>query len=173
MPMPKSEIPVTFKFAGDMLSQAWYFNRFRVDVIAESVLVTTALTSELGGTPVVNGFVVSLADVEMNKHRSLDYLGALAADVGDQVQDTKLQFSAPPVRVYPVNLMNLSRMNDVGEIALYRYSMHSLLTTTREADKSSSKKSGAAEVQCYPVVLFRSSTFVQLDLIKELFDAVG
>jgi hypothetical protein len=169
-------IPATFQFIGDSFSQAWYFNRFRCDPMDGNVLVTTALVSSSGQTPVVNGFVLSKGDIEANKERSMHYLADLETALHSPAADEDLPplFAASPERIYPVNLMNLSRMDEVGEIALYRYSMHTLLTVTREAaakqsEKGAAKASEKNTVPCYPVVMFRCTASVQLAFLKELF----
>jgi hypothetical protein len=74
-------------------------------------------------------------------HYLADLETALHSSVADE--DLPPLFAASPERIYPVNLMNLSRMDEVGEIALYRYSMHTLLTVTREAAAKQSEKSAA------------------------------
>jgi len=169
-------IPATFQFIGDSFSQAWYFNRFRCDPIDGNVLVTTALVSSSGQTPVVNGFVLSKRDIEANKERSMAYLADLETALHSSAADEEIPplFAVSPERIYPVNLINLSRMDEVGEITLYRYSMHTLLTVTKEtAAKSSEKAVGKSAdkntVPCYPVVMFRCTATVQLAFLKELF----
>lgn len=141
-----------------------------------NILVTTALVSASGQTPVVNGFVLSKRDIGANKDRSMQYLAGLETALESSAADEEVAplFAASPERIYPVNLMNLSRMDLVGEITLYRYSMHTLLTATREVAEKSSDKTAAkvAEkntVPCYPVVMFRCTAAVQLAFLKELF----
>lgn len=124
----------------------------------------------------VNGFVLSKRDIDGNKERSMQYLADLStsSDSATDESEPPALFAASPERIYPVNLMNLSRMDEVGEIALYRYSMHTLLSVTREAaakgtDKAASKVADKNIIPCYPVVMFRCTTAVQLALIKDLF----
>ncbi len=169
-------VPVSFEFVGDSFSHAWYFNRFRCDPMDGNILVTTALVSSSGQTPVVNGFVLSKRDILANKDRSMQYLADLDSSLGSSAGESEASqlFAASPERIYPVNLMNLSRMDQVGEIALYRYSMHTLLTVTREAaakpsDRSAAKIAEKNAVSCYPVVIFRCTASVQLAFLKELF----
>jgi hypothetical protein len=169
-------VPATFQFVGDRFNQAWYFNRFRCDPLDENTLVTTALVSSSGQSPVVNGFVLSKRDIEANRDRSMEYLAELDTSLAsaDAEVDSPPLFAASPARIYPVNLMNLSRMDQIGEISLYRYSMHTLLTTTRElaakgSDKAVAKIADKRAIPCYPVVVFRCSAKVQLAFLKELF----
>ena len=155
---------LTFEFVGDQFPHAWYFNRFRCDPQDDgSILVTTALVLKNGGMPVVNGFVISKRDLGATKARSLKYLGDLNT-VADEAEDSAQSLVLAPSRVYPINLMNLSRVDDVGEIALYRYSMHTLLN----AAKASKGATTIKPIACYPVVLFRSAISVQFALLQEL-----
>jgi hypothetical protein len=161
----------TFQLLGDKFEHAWYFNRFRCDPLEGSVLVTTALVSESGGMLAVNGFVLSDNDIKNNKERALKYVAEVAPDV-DTDDSGPHSISVPPSRVYPVNHINLARMDDVGETGLFRYSIHTLLTTakTKGADKTpGAEKVGATPVPCYPVVMFRSDLAVQIALLRELY----
>jgi hypothetical protein len=171
--MPKSEINVTLKFVGDQFPHAWYFNRFRCDVQGPSILVTTALITAGGGTPAVNGFVISRRDLELTKQRSEKYFQELSGEF-DAEEDAASELLIAPTRVYPINYINLSRIDEVGEMSLYRYSMHTMLTEVRKGDKAGDKAGVKAPadkiaISCYPVVMFRSEVTVQISLLKDLF----
>jgi hypothetical protein len=105
----------------------------------------------------------------------LKYLAEIDASL-DGGDDETAGLVLQPSRVYPINYMNLSRMDETGEICLYRYSMNTLLQSTKQAAKgvekgvkSAAKPAEAGFVPCYPVVMFRSDLPVHIGLLKELF----
>jgi hypothetical protein len=165
---------VTFRLEGDKFEQAWFFNRFRCDWLGHSLLVTTALVSDVGGTPEVNGFVLSKTDLEGNRARSLGYLEKFPEYASEDVA-TKPLGMVTPNRIYPVNHLNLSRMDDVAEIGLFRYSIHTMLTKTKPTQKADKAKAAVGDlaVPCYPVVMFRCDVSVQLALIKDMYEAAS
>jgi hypothetical protein len=168
--MAQPQMIATFEFQGDNFEHAWYFNRFRCDRMGSSVLVTTALATESAGILAVNGFVLGKHDLTMNRQRSLDYLRDLSASISEPALPQTI--TAPPARIYPVNIVNLARIGDTAEIGLYRYSIHSMLTRgkpAKSAKESASKRE--ADVPCYPVVMFRSSLKIQAALLLELFSS--
>lgn len=137
------------------------------------MLVTTAYVSTTGGSPVVNGFVISNRDLDAAKERSMKYFAELSPGEDEDTDESMSDLSASPSRIYPVNNFNLSRMDDVGEIALYRYSMHTLLNVTRSTKlggKTSPEEAAKRVVPAYPVVMFRSDVVVQWALLNELFN---
>ena len=163
---PQTAFSATFQLLGDKFEHAWFFNRFRCDPLGGSVLVTTALVSEAGGILAVNGFVLSDNDLKNNKERSLKYVAEVSGDI-DTENSGPNPISVPPARVYPVNHINLARMDNVGEIGLFRYSIHTLLTHAKaKPDKAGEKPA----IPCYPVVMFRSDLAVQIALLRELYD---
>lgn len=167
--MSKNQVPVTFQFAGDQFPHAWFFNRFRIDTLGDGFLVTTALVTAGGGTPVVNGFAISRRDLEETKQRTKRYFEEVSAEV-DAEDDAVSQLVVAPSRVYPINHINLSRIDRAGEICLYRYTMNTLLNVIKRSEKTEAKSAGNKPVvPCYPVVMFRSDINVQVSLMKELF----
>jgi hypothetical protein len=167
--MARTELTATFQLQGDKFEHAWFFNRFRCDPLGGSILVTTALVSDTGGTPAVNGFVLSKADLRSNRERSLDYVSKLSEE-HTSLDALKPLAMVPPERIYPVNHINLSRMDEMAEIGLFRYSIHTLLTKTKPTQKGEKALSQSdAIIPCYPVVMFRCDLGVQLSLIKELY----
>jgi hypothetical protein len=173
--MPKTPLNVTFQFMGDQFGHAWYFNQFRCAPFESSILVTTALITPGGGSPAVNGFVVSRRDLEGTKERSKKYFEDVSAEF-DSEDEPCPELLVAPTRIYPVNHINLSRIDEVGEICLYRYAMNTLLNTLRKpenvTDRSTMKTpTEKSVVPCYPVVMFRSDVRVQVALLKELFEA--
>lgn len=168
---PLTTITATFQLLGDKFEHAWYFNRFRCDKLGGSILVTAALFSAEGGVLAINGFVLSQADLKTNRERSLNYLSVLALEDDDDASGPH-SISVPPARVYPVNHINLARMDDIGEIGLFRFSIHTLLTKQRglkSAGKLQAKNDEGSAIPCYPVVMFRSDLAVQAALLRELY----
>jgi hypothetical protein len=150
---------------GDQFAHAWFFNRFRIERLGDSYLLSLALSTETGGMLAVNGVVLGPADLLQNRERTLGYIAALS-----EVPTNKscvLQSCPPPTRVYPINHLNLARTDDMAEIGCYRFSLHSIVDALRQTREKKSIK--AAPVKCYPVVMFRSDLSVQLTLLKELF----
>ena len=156
---------VNFQLQGDEFTHAWFFNRFRIDKLGKSFLITVGLATDAGGILAVNAFVLGEADHRNNRVRSLDYLSKFG-ERGGSKQFT-LSFSSPPERVYPVNHLNLSRVDEQAEMGLYRFSIKSLAEYMVGAKKPTSQK--PASILCYPVVMFRSDLDVQLALVTELY----
>jgi hypothetical protein len=160
----KKPVFIQFDLKDDQFPHAWYYNRFRVDTLGDSKLVTLALVTG-SGTLAVNAFVLSNNDVAAGRERNLKFLEGAKVDSGE-VEEFNLGFSQPPARVYPVNHVNLSRIDQTAEISLYRHSVHSLVNQMNEARKAAGTKTPL--VNAYPVVLFRSDLKVLLALVKEL-----
>lgn len=169
--MPRNEVAVTFQFIGDNFSHAWFFNQFRLDPLGDGILVTTALITKGGGAPAVNGFVISRRDLEDTKERTKKYFTEVSTEY-DAEGDADSELLVAPSRVYPINHINLSRIDTVGELCLYRYTMNTLLNSVRKPEKGSVKPTGdKVVVPCYPVVMFRSEISVQVALLRALFSA--
>lgn len=160
---PKSH-QVTFNLVGDNYPHAWFFNRFRIDQLGDSYLVTLSLTTQNGGNPAVNGFVLGKPDLSNNRPRIEQYLKNVG-EVNDE-GGHELTFASPPSRVYPVNHINLARVGDSAEIGLYRFSINSLVE--RLPSTKAKALSKGEPIQCYPVVMFRSDLPIQIALLKEL-----
>ena len=157
-------VNLTFQLTGDNFPHAWFFNRFRVDKIGDSFLITFGLATEAGGILAVNGIVLGQADMEHNRQRAMDYLSKVS-DSHDK--SCLMAFTAPPARVYPVNHMNLARVDKIAEIGFFRFSVNSLADKIRELD--SKPESKTAPLLCYPVVMFRCDLAVQLAFVKALY----
>lgn len=163
MTMAKAtEITATVELKGDNFPHAWFFNRFRLDKIGSSPLVTMALVSESGTILAVNSVVIGISDLKHVKERSLKYF----EDMGDQGSPDPYILGAapPPERVYPVNFLNLAMVDGTAEFCFFRFSLHTFLTLGRS--------SGGQNIACYPVVLFRCDIAVQAALLKVLLAAV-
>jgi hypothetical protein len=158
-----SAVLVNFQLAGDHFLQAWFFNRFRVDSFGSSKLVTAGLVAD-SGIIAVNAFVIPDTDLRNSREQSLKFLGEVAIESAAPAS-YNLSFSSPPARVYPVNHLNLSRIDQTGELGLYRHSVHSLVSQMRDARDSGK----TPVVTAYPVVLFRTELPVLLALLKELY----
>jgi len=165
MAEPRS-VPINFELSQDQFPHAWYFNRFRIDSLGGSILVTFGLVSESDGTLAVNAWVLSRADLINNRERSVSFLGLIGEqEIGDA--SFNLRFSSPPARVYPVNFFNLARVDQVGEIGLFRFSLNTLATQIDEAKKN--PDAPTSPVRCYPVVMFRCEIAVQAAFVRELY----
>lgn len=163
---PKEKgIFIQFSLADDKFPHAWFYNRFRVDVLGDSKLVTLALVTP-SGTLAINAFVLSNNDIRENRERCLKFLEGAKSESAEAAE-FELNFSAPPARVYPVNHLNLSRVDQTAEMSLYRHAVHTLVSQMNEARKSGGAKTPL--VNAYPVVLFRSDLKVLLALVKELY----
>ncbi len=115
-----------------------------------------------------NGFVISQHDLDSNRERSVKYLTDLSEKT--ELWDSEPQsISVPPSRVYPINHINLARVDTVGEIGLFRYSIHTLLTQTNPKSPGNAHAKEQAHIPCYPVVMFRSDLSVQIALLRELY----
>ena len=158
-------INVPFELIGDDFPHAWFFNRFRVDKIGESVMVTFGLLTEGGGLPDVNAAVLSESDLQNNRPRAVSFLERVG-EIAPK-SNPSLGFTAPPKRVYPVNHINFSRINNSSEIGFFRFSVSTLVDRLRELRENSAARPAA--VKCYPAVMFRCDLDVQVALIKELF----
>jgi hypothetical protein len=173
--MAQNQVTTHLELMGDDFAHAWYFNRFRCDEMGSSTLVTMALVPKLGGTPEVNGFVIGNTDMEAARERSLKYLSDLSGMMGAAKpldEDEYALQAVSPGRVYPINVLNLARVEGVGEIGLFRYSIHTLLNASKSHQKTSAKSeknAGTDLVPCYPVVMFRSELAVHHALIREIF----
>lgn len=164
-----SSVTLNFNLVGDQFPHAWFFNRFRVERIDESFLVTIGLVSP-AGMLATNAFVLGATDHEHNRERCLSYIENFP-DVSADLSDFALGFSTPPERVYPVNHIALSRVGSQAEIGLYRFSINTLADAMREGSKHSNAK--PPSINCYPVVMFRCDLPVQLALLKEFYSLEG
>lgn len=162
---PVAPVTVNFNLLGDQFPHGWFFNRFRIDRLGDSFLVSLGLLTDTGGVLAVNAFVLGGTDHDNNKDRSLSYIKNFPESAADPKHI--LGFTAPPARVYPINHINLSRVGLQAEIGLYRFSITTLANAMREGTKHANSKTPA--VSCYPVVMFRCDLPVQVSLIKELY----
>lgn len=163
-----ASVAIPFELVGDQFEHAWFYNRFRIDRLGDSYLITFCLVTEAAGSATVNAVVLSNSDVLHNKVRTLDYLNQLS-----EIKTTgnfSITFSAPPDRVYPVNHMNLGRVDNMAEIGFYRFSVNSLVERMRSA-QSGQKEAKVQALNCYPVVMFRSNIETQLALLKQLYSS--
>jgi hypothetical protein len=167
MPNEKHTVSLSFKLMGDEFPHAWFFNRFRIDPLGKSWLVTLALSSELGGILAVNGIVLTSTDMDQNRERTEEYIRKMAEVTGDP--GALLSMSPPPARVYPVNHMHLARIDEVAEIGCYRYSINTLVNRMSQTKVTQGSAPKIEPISCYPVVVFRCELSVQVAVLKELY----
>jgi hypothetical protein len=93
----QKNVGIAFELIGDDFPHGWFFNRFRVERVGKSVLVTLALATAEAGVIATNAVVLGDSDLRNNKQRTLEFLKS----AGDAEIDprSRLAFSSPPERL--------------------------------------------------------------------------
>lgn len=156
-------VELSFELTSDNFPHGWFFNRFRKERIGDCTMLTLVLLTD-AGVVASNAVVLSGVDIQTSANRLTSFL----ENTGDaqSAQSSRVSFTPPPTRVYPVNHIQLSRVDQLGEIGFYRFSIATAATQINESKSANNKK--IKPIQCYPVVMFRCDLSTQIELVKEL-----
>jgi len=156
----QKEINVEVELPESGFPKCMFFNRFRIQRESDFILLHFGMDSGTDGVVDHYSCTISFHALDHNKQSLLDYLS----------RSPKSKEKAPTWnKSFPINhveafdIFNMSFSNEVAETVLSLYPL-------TVASRMVTQHSGTTKIRAHPLVLLRSTTEMQMQLIVALYE---
>jgi len=156
----QKEISVEVELPNKGFPRCMYFNRFRIHREKDFILLHFAMDSPTEGVLDHYSCTISHHALEHNKQSLMDYFSRSAKPKG------KAPVWNKSMTIHQVDAFDIFNMSFSDEVAETVLSLYPITVGSRLANQHS----GELKINAHPLVLLRSSTEIQMQLIVTLYE---